>query len=83
MKPSKCCAGGLFHGFKRDKPKSLEFAALDVIKRRKPVNFFKVGKLWLFKYFFEDKETFKALAEFYNKDQYRFEFKPLESGTIL
>jgi hypothetical protein len=59
------------------KPKSqpLKFAPFDTIKRRKRIKVFKVGKLWIFKYFFEDKETFKALLDHYNKDQYRFEFK--------
>jgi hypothetical protein len=47
----------------------------DVIPKRKRIAIFKVGKLWLFKHFFDDKETFKALLDYYNKDQYRFEFK--------
>jgi hypothetical protein len=49
----------------------------DVIPKRKHLNIFKVGKRWLFKYFFEDKETFKALLDYYNEDQYRFEFKSI------
>jgi hypothetical protein len=56
-------------------PKSLEFSTFDIIKRRKRITLFKLGKLWVFKYFFDDKETFKALAESYNEDKYRFEFK--------
>jgi hypothetical protein len=36
---------------------------------------FKVGKLWLFKYFFDNMELFEALLDHYNKDLYRFEFK--------
>jgi hypothetical protein len=36
---------------------------------------FKVGKLWLFKYFFDNRELFEALLDHYNKDLYRFEFK--------
>lgn len=35
--------------------------------------------LWVFKYFFEDKELFKAFLGWYNKDLYRFEFKSLGS----
>jgi len=38
------------------------------IKRRKRINIFKVGKLWVFKYFLEDKETFKALLDHYSQD---------------
>jgi hypothetical protein len=53
----------------------MEFSTFDVIPKRKRINIFKVGKLWLFKHFFEDKETFKALLDYYNQDQYRFEFK--------
>jgi len=60
-------------------PKSqpLKFAPFDATKRRKRINVFKVGKLWIIKHFFDDKETFKSLLDHYNKDQYRFEFKSL------
>ncbi len=47
----------------------------DVIQRRKKINLFKLGRLWVFKHFFDNKETFKALAEYYNEDKFRFEFK--------
>jgi hypothetical protein len=57
------------------KSQPLKFAVLDTTKRRQSINVFKVGKLWVFKHFFEDKETFKALVDYYNQEQYRFEFK--------
>ncbi len=38
---------------------------------------FKVGRYWMFKYFFEDKQMFKDLADHYNKDSYRFEYKTI------
>jgi len=47
----------------------------DVIERRKRITFFKLGKLWVFKQFFDNRELFNALLEHYNKDLYRFEFK--------
>ena len=47
----------------------------DVIERRKRITFFKLGKLWVFKQFFDNREVFNALLDYYNKDQYRFEFK--------
>jgi hypothetical protein len=50
-------------------------STFDVVPKRKRITIFKVGKLWLFKHFFEDKELFKALLDYYNQDQYRFEFK--------
>jgi hypothetical protein len=58
-------------------PKSqpLKFAPFDTITRHQRINVFKVGKLWIFKHFFEDKEMFKSLADYYNQDQYRFEFQ--------
>jgi hypothetical protein len=46
----------------------------DVVPKRKHITMFKLGKLWVFKYFFEDKALFLALLGSYNKDQYRFEF---------
>ena len=47
----------------------------DVIQRRKKIILFKLGKLWIFKHFFDKKEIFKTLAENYNEDKFRFEFK--------
>jgi hypothetical protein len=46
-----------------------------VIQRRKKIILFKQGKLWVFKHFFDNKETFKALGENYNEDKFRFELK--------
>ena len=47
----------------------------DVIPKRKHIKVFKVGKLWVFKQFFDNRELFNAPLDYYNKDQYRFEFK--------
>jgi hypothetical protein len=46
----------------------------DVIPKRKRITVFKLGKLWVFKHFFDDKALFLALLGNYNKNQYRFEF---------
>jgi hypothetical protein len=64
-----------------DQP-DLKAATFDVIQRRKRITLFKLGNQWVFKYFFEDKETFKALAEFYNDDKFRFEFRPFGERFI-
>jgi hypothetical protein len=62
----------------------MEFSTFDVEPKRKRITVFKVGKLWLFKYFFEDKDIFKALLDYYNKDLYRFELKSLgERNKVL
>jgi len=37
--------------------------------------FSSLASYWVFKLFFDNKETFKALAENYNEDKFRFEFK--------
>jgi hypothetical protein len=47
----------------------------DVIERRKRITIFKLGKLWVFKQFFDNHELFNALLDYYNKDLFRFEFK--------
>jgi hypothetical protein len=52
-------------------------STFDVIPKRKRITVFKLDKLWAFKHFFDDKETFKALLDYYNKDEYRFEFKSI------
>ncbi len=49
----------------------------DVIERRKRITFFKLGKLWVFKQFFDNHELFNAFLDYYNKDLYRFEFKSI------
>ena len=59
----------------------MEFSTFDVVPKRNRVNVFKVGKLWLFKYFFDKRELFEALLDHYNKDLYRFEFKSTGART--
>ena len=49
----------------------------DVVERRKRITIFKLGKLWVFKQFFDNHELFNALLDYYNKDLYRFEFKSI------
>jgi hypothetical protein len=52
--------------------------------KRKKINMFKIGRLWCFKYFFDDKEIFKELYEYYNQDKYRFELPTVgERNKIL
>jgi hypothetical protein len=51
----------------------------DVIERRKRITLFKLGKLWVFKQFFDNHEIFNALLDYYNKDLFRFEFKYIGS----
>ena len=41
--------------------------------KREKINLFKIGRLWCFKHFFDDKEIFMELNEYYNQDKYRFE----------
>lgn len=36
-----------------------------------------MGRVWIFKHYFGDKGTFKELADYYSKSQYRFEFKTI------
>jgi len=59
----------------------MQSSTFDVKERRKRIIVFKVGTLWIFKQFFEDKEIFKALLGHYNKDSYRFEFKSIGERT--
>ena len=49
----------------------------DVIPKRKCIIVFKLGKLWVFKQFFDNRALFDALLDYYNKDLYRFEFKSI------
>ena len=47
----------------------------DVTEKRKRITMFKLGKLWVFKQFFDNREVYNALLDYYNKNLYRFEFK--------
>lgn len=49
-------------------------STFDVTKRRTAITAFRIGRIWAFKHFFGDKETFKELADHYSRDRYRFEF---------
>jgi hypothetical protein len=56
---------------------NMQANTFDVVLRRKHITFFKLGKLWVFKQFFDNREVFNALLDYYNKDLYRFEFKSI------
>jgi hypothetical protein len=40
---------------------------------RKKVNIFKIGKLYCFKQYLDDRELFDELSKYYNEKNYRFE----------
>ena len=40
---------------------------------RKKINIFKIGKLYCFKHYFNDRDVFKELSKYYNEEKYRFE----------
>jgi hypothetical protein len=42
---------------------------------KKEITIIRAGKHWVFKHFFEDKETFRDLADYYDKDEFRFVLK--------
>lgn len=44
------------------KEKVMSFPTFDIEpEKKKKLNFFKIGKIWCFKYFFDDKEIFSDL----------------------
>lgn len=47
----------------------------NVKRKRNRINIFKIGKIYVFKHFFDDKEIFKGLVDFYISESYRFEMK--------
>jgi hypothetical protein len=54
----------------------MEPSTFDVAERQMRINVFKVGRLWVFKHFFSENEgLFRQLADHYNRESYRFEFK--------
>jgi len=57
----------------------MQVNTFDVIERRKRITIFKLGKLWVFKQFFDNRALYNALLDYYNKDLYRFEFKSTDA----
>ncbi len=51
---------------------------LDTNVERGKINIFKIEGIWCFKYFFNDREVFNKLLEYYNRGKYRFELKNIE-----
>jgi hypothetical protein len=50
---------------------------------KKSITIIKAGSHWIFKHFFEDRETFRELADYYDKDGYRFVLKtPGEKNLV-
>jgi hypothetical protein len=62
-------------GVAKSDPNMQIMPTFDVVPSRKRVKLFKLDELWVLKHFFDDKEIFKALLDYYNPEQYRFEFK--------
>ncbi len=44
----------------------------DIIKKRPNINIFKIDNAYYFKQFFDDRELFRELEPFYEKQRYRF-----------
>jgi len=45
------------------------------VNPKKEIAIIRVGSYWVFKHFFEDKEIFQELADYYDKDGFRFILK--------
>ena len=45
------------------------------VNPKKEIAIIRVGSYWAFKHFFEDKEIFQELADYYDKDGFRFILK--------
>ena len=50
---------------------------------REQISIFKLGRLWYFKYFFEDREIFEELSGYYNRDRFRFELRTVEERDTV
>jgi hypothetical protein len=59
------------------KNEAMKFSEFDVPPKHKCIIVFKLGKLWVFNHFFNDRKVYDELLDYYNKDLYRFEFKSI------
>ena len=50
------------------------------VNTKKSISIIKAKSHWIFKHFFEDMETFRELADYYDKDSYRFVLKTPANG---
>jgi hypothetical protein len=55
----------------------MQAGTFDVAEKRKNITVFKIGSRWIFKHYFDDKDSFRELADHYDKDNYRFEFRTI------
>jgi hypothetical protein len=60
----------------------MDYSTFDVDKKRVKINIFKIGELWCFKYFFDDREVFSKLLKYYRRERYRFEVKDGEEKDM-
>jgi hypothetical protein len=49
--------------------------SFDVVQKRKRITMFKLRGHFVFRHYFDDKEIFRELADHYDRNNYRFEFK--------
>ena len=51
--------------------------------KRERIFIFKLGSLWYFKYFFDDREISEDLSAYYSGDRFRFELKTIEERDTV
>lgn len=51
----------------------------NVQTKRKRINVFKIGDFYMIKHFFDDKEIFKKMVDYYNPETYQFVMKNEEA----
>lgn len=62
----------------------METDALATAEEKRHVTLFKAGNHWIFKHYFDDLETFRELADYYDGDGFRFVLKtPGERNKTL
>jgi len=53
-------------------------------QEKRNITLFKAGNHWIFRHYFDDPETFRELADYYDKDGFRFVLKtPGEKNKAL
>ena len=62
----------------------MEANSLATTQEKRQVTLFKAGNHWIFKHYFDDPDTFRELAEYYDKEGFRFVLKtPGERNRAL
>jgi hypothetical protein len=71
-----------FRGFSIEN-ETMKFSEFYLKPKHRRIIVFKLGKLWAFKHFFNDRKVFDELLNYSNKYMYRFESRSIGARNMI